>query len=120
MVELLAAEKHRLLATQGHVTTSDFRRAWEECWQVMVLERSWAHATRHRRASRMAMLATRSEARAAFIDHPAAFGFAVEQLSTAAGNLCMDLEPDQIPAALLAAIGYVERAAIVDELAMAA
>ncbi len=120
MVELLAAEKHRLLATQGHVTRQDFEAAWTAAWEVMVLERAWAHATRFRRGSRAALASTRSEFRAAFLDEPTAFATAVERLATAADTLCMDLEPEQVPLALLAAIGYVERARDVDGLAVAA
>lgn len=108
MVTLLAEEKRRLLAEHGHVTVCDFRSAWNHCWEVMVLEKSWAHNTPIRRASRAAMLATRSEARAAFLEEDTPFAFASERLSGAAGNLCMQLAPQQVPLALLAAINYVE------------
>jgi hypothetical protein len=108
MVALLAAEKRRLLAEKGHVTHSDFRVAWDHCWEIMVLEKSWAHQTPIRRGSRAAMLATRSEARAAFLEESTAFAFASSRISSAAEGMCLHLDPQQTPEALLAAIAYVE------------
>lgn len=108
MVELLAVEKRRLIAQKGHVTRQDFDEAWQACWWAMVLERSWAHNTYNRRSTRAAMLATRSEVRAAFLDEPTAFATAIERLSGAARGMCLELEPEQATAALLAAIAYVE------------
>ncbi len=108
MVALLTAEKRRLLAANGHVTRRDFDESWEACWEVMVLERSWAHATKHRRNSRQAMVATRSEFRAAFVDEPTAFAVAIARLSDAASGMCLSLEPEQTAKALLAAIAYVD------------
>ncbi len=108
MVTLLTEEKRRLLKANGTVTSSDFRAAWDTCWEIMVLERAWAHQTSARRSSRGAMLSTRSEYRAAFLDEPTSFSFAVGRLSEAAAGMCLHLEPEQIPRALLAAIAYAE------------
>lgn len=114
---LLEAEKRRLIAAKGHTTVADFRRAWDACWAVMVDERSWQHKTPYRRGSRVAMLSTRSQYRAAFVDTPTAFADVVGSLSAAANDMCLQLEPEQTAQALLAAIGYVEldadRAALV-------
>jgi hypothetical protein len=106
MVALLAVEKRRLIAANGAVTRQDFEAAWDRCWHVMVLERAWAHATRFRRGSRMAMLSTKPEFRAAFLDEPTAFAFAVERLTMAASNMCLELGTAQVPFALISAIGY--------------
>lgn len=108
MVELLAIEKRRVLAEKGTVSLQDFRDAWDACWWTMVLERAWPHATCHRRSWRITMLVTRQEARAAFLDDPTAFSWAVGRLGEAAGGMCLQLSPAQVPAALLAAIAYVE------------
>ncbi len=108
MVELLAAEKKRLIAERGEVTLDDFRRAWDECWEVMVLERGWAHATRIRRAWRAAQDETREECCAAFLDVRTPFAVAAQRLSEAAGGMCLRLEPEQVGRAMLAAMAYVE------------
>jgi phage/plasmid primase-like uncharacterized protein len=108
MVELLAIEKRRLLSENGQVTRQDFSDAWERSWHTMVLERGWAHATKHRRSWRRAMVATRRECRAAFLGEPSAFAFAATRLTEVAGGMCLRLEPDQVGKALLAAIAYVE------------
>lgn len=74
MVELLIGEKRRVLLECGYATVEDFEAAWERCWQVMVAERAWPHATSHRRAWRQAMeQALYPEARACFIDQPTGF-----------------------------------------------
>ena len=108
MVELLAAEKHRLLAAEGHVTRNDFRRAWLMAWDVMVLERAWPHASRHRRMWREAMVAMRPEMEAAFLDAETPFSAAAGKLSSAAARMCLQLEPEQVGRALLAAMTYVD------------
>jgi hypothetical protein len=110
MVELLSMEKSRLIAENGTVTSHDFDAAWQLAWQVMVAERAWPHATKHRRAWRAAMLATRSEARAAFLGEPTAFAHVAERLSVAAAGMCVTIEAAQIPKTLLAAIALVETA----------
>ncbi len=123
MVELLAVEKARLLAERGEVTSQDFREAWAECWWVMILERAYPHATRHRRAWRAVLQSTKPEMRAAFLDDPTAFAFAAGRLTEGAGGMCLRLSPAQVPAALLAAIAYVQtledREAMTDELVAA-
>jgi len=73
MVELLAHEKKCLLETKGCLTGEDFEAAWERCWQIMVTERAWPHATTHRRAWRAAMLDCKPETRASFLDQPSGF-----------------------------------------------
>lgn len=108
MVELLAAEKRRLLAEGSGITRADFDEAWERCWEIMVLERAWPHATVHRRAWRQAMVATRRECRAAFVGDPTPFAFAAERLTEVAGGMCLQLSTEQIGKALLAAIAYVD------------
>jgi hypothetical protein len=108
MVALLAIEKQRLRAEKGELDRRDFDAAWEACWGVMVAERAWPHATVHRRAWRQAMVATRRECRAAFLDQPTAFAFAADRLREVAGGMCLSLGPDQVGKALLAAIAYVE------------
>jgi hypothetical protein len=108
MVELLAVEKERVLAEGRDVTRHDFEEAWAKCWNHMIAERAWPHATIHRRAWRSAMIATRSETRAAFVGDPTPFAFVTYRLVEAAEGMCVWLEPEQIPKALLAAIAYVE------------
>lgn len=108
MVALLAAEKRRLLATNGTVTRRDFEDAWSASWEVMVLERAWAHNTPQRRAWRAAQAATKAECRAAFLNLPTPFAAVAERLTTVAGDMCLTLAPEQIGRALLAAIAYVE------------
>jgi hypothetical protein len=103
MTELLAVEKRRLLAECGSVTLHDFEDAWTLSWEVMVVEHAWPHATAHRRGWRTAMLATRSELRAAWLGQPTAFASAVERLSDAAG--CA-LEPDRVAKVMLAVMEY--------------
>jgi hypothetical protein len=117
MVTLLATEKQRLLAANGHVTRQDFEEAWRVCWEVMVLERAWAHQTPSRRNSRACLVATKSEVRAAFLDQPTAFSTVIARLSDAACGMCLQLAPGQTVEAMLAAISYVEDE---DELQVAA
>lgn len=50
-----------------------FERAWDRCWQVMVRQRAWPHATAHRRAWRSAMLDCKPETRACFLGEPTGF-----------------------------------------------
>ena len=108
MVELLTIEKRRLLDVNGGVTTSDFRAAWERCWEIIVLERGWAHATRLRRSMRQAQDETKDECRAAFLDLPTPFATAAASLTEAAGGMCLQLVPEQVGKAILAAFAYVE------------
>ncbi len=108
MVTLLAAEKKRLLAENGHVTRQDFETAWDVCWDVMVLERAWAHNTPQRRNWRHAQQMTKAECRAAFLDVPTPFATAAARLTEVAGGMCLQLEPEQVGKALLAAITYVD------------
>lgn len=108
MVGLLAAEKRRLLAANGHVTRSDFEEAWDACWEVMVLERAWCHNTPLRRAWRAAQKATKNECRAAFLDLPTPFAAVANRLTTVAGGMGLDLPTEQIGRAMLAAVAYVE------------
>ncbi len=120
MVALLAAEKKRLLAENGHVTRQDFETAWEACWEVMVLERAWAHNTPQRRNWRAAQDETKAECCAAFLDVPTPFAFAAERISSAASGMCLRLAPEQLGRALLAAITYVELPSDDMELSMCA
>lgn len=108
MVELLTIEKRRLLAEHGHVTRQDFEEAWERCWHVMVLERAWPHATRHRRAWRQAQDETKLECCAAFLGEPTPFSFAATRLEEAASGMCLRLPPEQLGRAILAVISYCE------------
>lgn len=81
MVELLTIAKRDLLAQHGVVTAEDFERAWQEAWNLMVVERAWPHNTEHRRAWRSAMTeAMKPEARACFLDQPTPFQFYVEAI----------------------------------------
>lgn len=108
MVELLAAEKKRLIAEKGHVTRQDFEAAWASCWEAMRREHSWPHATNQRREWRRAQQRTRREMRAAFIGEPTPFSFAAGRVAEAASGMCLQLEPEQVGRALLAAMAYVE------------
>jgi hypothetical protein len=103
MTDLLAADKRRLLAEHGYVTLHDFEQAWAQSWEVMVLEHAWPHATVHRRGWRTAMLATRSELRAAWLGQPTAFAVAVERLTDIAPG---PLDLERVPKILLACMGY--------------
>lgn len=108
MVQLLAAEKRRLIVANGHVTRRDFDEAWERCWDMMRKEHAWAHATHERRSVRRAQRSTRRELRAAFLDEPTPFAFAAQRISEAASGMCLQLEPEQLGKAMLAAMAYVE------------
>lgn len=108
MVELLAMTKYWLLAENGVVTRSDFDAAWEGCWRVMVDERAWPHATKHRRAWREAQDETKEECLLAFLGVPSPFAFAAARISEVASGMCLHLQPEQIGKALLAAVAYVE------------
>lgn len=108
MVELLAAEKRRLLAENGMLTGEDFETAWCECWMVMVSERAWPHATEHRRHWRVAMIATKSEMRAAFLGQPTSFATLATGFTVAARRLRVELTAEDLPTVILGAIqaGY--------------
>lgn len=108
MVELLAAEKKRLIAEKGHVTRQDFDAAWSSCWEAMRREHSWPHATDQRREWRRAQQRTRREMRAAFLGEPTPFAFAAGRMSEAASAMCLHLDPEQLGKAMLAAMAYVE------------
>lgn len=108
MVALLAAEKKRLLIANGQVTRQDFEAAWDACWEAMRKEHAWAHATHTRRDVRRTQRSTRRELRAAFLDEPTPFSFAAGRLSEAAGAMCLQLDPEQLGRAMLAAMAYVE------------
>jgi hypothetical protein len=108
MVELLAEAKARLLAERQSVTSADFEREWSAAWDVMTAERAWPHATEHRRQWRVAMLATKSETRAAFLDRPTTFGSLAQSLTAASARLHIALAPEDLPHVLIGAIqaGY--------------
>lgn len=108
MVELLAAEKKRLIAENGEVTRQDFEAAWTACWETMKREHAWPHATADRRDWRRAQERTRREMRAAFLGEPTPFAFASSRVSEAASAMCLRLEPEQLGKAMLAAMAYVE------------
>lgn len=108
MADLLAAEKHRMLAAGQELTVRDFEDAWARCWAIMVHERAWPHATVHRRAWRQVQVETKAECRAAFLGLPTPFATAVGRLAAAADKCGVDLEPGQLAKALLAAIVLVE------------
>lgn len=103
MIELLAVEKRRALDEHGSVTLGGFEEAWSSCWARMIAEHAWPHATQHRRGWRTAMLATRSEARAAWLDMETPFASAVQRLTDVAGA---PLEPARVTRALLDLIGH--------------
>lgn len=103
MAELLLDAKRSVLAERGYVTLRDFDEAWAASWERMIVEHAWPHATQHRRGWRTAMLATRSELRAAWLGQPTAFAVAVERLSDVAG---VPLEPERVPKVILAVMGY--------------
>jgi hypothetical protein len=114
MTELLTAEKRQILDARGYVTLRDFELSWQACWERMIVEHAWPHATQHRRGWRTAMLATRSEARAAWLGQSTPFAVAVERLSVAAGA---PLAPDRIPKVLLSLFEYT---AVPDDVARSA
>jgi hypothetical protein len=117
MVTLLADWKRCIRTVdQRDPTMEDFRRAWDRSWEIIVLEKGWAHNTPLRRAMRQIQDETKEECAAAFIDVPTPFSFAAHRLSEVAGGMCLRLEPEQIGKALLAAIAYVELPA--DDLAL--
>lgn len=103
MVELLAAEKRRLLAANGHVTSEDFEAAWAACWTRMILDHAFPHKTSQRRGWRQAMWATRSETRAAFLNDSTAFSEAVERLTRAAARSRITLSTDDLPRTMITA-----------------
>jgi hypothetical protein len=111
MVELLAVEKRRLLAEGRdlrNLAACEFDEIWETCWEVMVLERGWPHATKHRRAWRQAQDETKEECLLAFRDAPSPFAFAARRIAEVAEGMCLRLAPEQVGKALLAAVAYVE------------
>lgn len=108
MVELLREAKDRLLAETGKVTPEDFDREWEAAWALMVAERAFPHATEHRRQWRAAMLSTKSEARASFLDRPTTFSRLAASLTAASSRLHIALESEELPRVIIGAIqaGY--------------
>jgi hypothetical protein len=109
MIELLAQAKHDMLAAAGFVTRADFEGAWNDAWELMVTERSWPHATEHRRQWRVAMLATRSEMRAAFLGQHTMFGDLASSLMAASARVRqIELTPEELPQVIIGAIqaGY--------------
>ena len=105
MVELLAVRKRELLDHGVELTRSEFDAAWNDAWVIMTAERAWAHATEHRRGSRIAMVSTRSEYRAAFLDQPTAFSTLAVGLTTAGKRLRVTVTTDDLPTVILGAIG---------------
>lgn len=109
MVELLADWKRILLdVDQRELTMEDFRRAWERCWEIIVLEHGWAHATRLRRSMRQVQDETREECCAAFLDLPTPFAAAAARMDEIATSAGVTLAPAQLGRALLASIVLVE------------
>lgn len=108
MVQLLLAEKRRMLADGRTLTRRDFEAAWDACWEVMVGERAWPHATEHRRYWRMMMASTKNETRAAFLDQPTPFSTLAASLTAAARRFRIDLSPEELPMVFIRAIqaGY--------------
>lgn len=106
MAELLLDAKRSVLAERGYVTLRDFDEAWAASWERMIVEHAWPHATQHRRGWRTAMLATRSEVRAAWLDQPTAFALCVARLSEVAG---VPLGPDRVTKVLLSVIEFTDR-----------
>lgn len=108
MAELLGEAKRRLQAEQPEITAEDFEREWDAAWALMIAERAWPHATVDRRQWRAAMIATRSEVRAAFLDRPTMFGTLARSLTVAAMRWHIDLTPEELPRVIIGAIqtGY--------------
>lgn len=106
MAELLADARRELLAIDVVLDEADFDRAWDESWDRMRSERAWPHATEHRRQWRVAMVATRSEMRAAFLGRPTMFGDLANSLMSAAARQGVVLEPEQLPKVILGAIAF--------------
>lgn len=101
MVELLVIRKRELLEENGGVTIEDFDVAWEECWQAMVTERAWPHATAERRSWRSAMLAARPETMACFLGRPTGFHTYLAALADAMDR-SVAADPDLLVGALVA------------------
>jgi hypothetical protein len=57
---------------------------------------------------RQAQDETKEECCAAFLGAPTPFSFAAGRLAGAASGMCLELEPEQLGKALLAAFAYVE------------
>ncbi len=111
MVELLAAEKKRLIdegRAPSTLSVCDFNAVWERCWEVIVLERGWAHATRLRRSMRQSQDETKEECCAAFLGKPTPFGVVATRLAEIAERCGVDLAPEQVGRALLASIVFVD------------
>lgn len=109
MVELLADWKRIIIEVDGRQPTlADFQMAWDRSWEIMVIERAWPHATKHRRAWRQVQDETKAECCAAFLDTPSPFAFAARRIAEAAEGMCLRLAPEQLGKALLAAVAYVE------------
>lgn len=58
-----------------------FEAAWERSWQTMVQERAWPHATKHRRAWRLAMRDCKPETRACFLGLPTGYSRYIERIA---------------------------------------
>lgn len=105
MVELLAAEKRRLLDEAGDVTRDDFERAWQRAWGQLVAEHVWPHNTEHRRQWWATLLAAKAEARAAFLDMPTSFAQLIKGLAVACSRFEIEMTSDQLPNVILGAVG---------------
>lgn len=104
MVELLADAKRDLLAHDVELTPRVFEQAWAQAWEVMIAERAWPHATEHRRQWRAAMIATKSEARAAFLDVETMFARIAESFMAASTRLEVEMTVSDLPLAFQGAI----------------
>lgn len=108
MSELLLEAKERLIAEAGEVTDADFEREWDGAWETMVAERAWPHASIHRRQWRAAMIATKSEARAAFVGRETNFSRVAQALLAAAPGVDVQITYKELPVVMAGAIraGY--------------
>jgi hypothetical protein len=104
MTDLLVACKRELLDAQVELTPRVFEVAWTDAWETMIGERAYPHATEHRRQWKAALLACKSEMRAAFLGAPTPFGRLADALSAASVRMEVEMTVADLPRAFLGAI----------------
>lgn len=104
MADLLVDAKRELLDQGVDLTPRVFDAAWRRAWEAMVEERAWPHATEHRRQWRSAMIACKSEMRAAFLDVETPYSRISETFVKASERVEVDLTPADMPRAFIGAI----------------
>jgi hypothetical protein len=105
MADLLAQRKRELLDAEVELTPRVFEQAWAECWELMIGERAYPHATEHRRQWKATLIACKSEHRASFLGRATPFGRLADVLMAAAARQEIEMSPADLVRAILGAVG---------------